>query len=190
MKISSLVLWIVFVSYSTIYVFTFGLSSELLPNLLLGQADAFSTLFFNWMGLVPFYFLVDASLDKQRPWISWLPLLFGFFLGAYSTLWGYQHLTGNRNKLTMIKKILLLILLITSSWMLINAVFITNSTTYFSLFFQDALVGVMTIDFLILYIWSILLASSRYRLWWLSFLPMVGFGLLLLIEDNAVKPVR
>jgi hypothetical protein len=74
--------------------------------------------------------------------------------------------------------------------MLVNAVILIHSTTYFSLIFQDALVGIMTIDFLVLFIWSIVLSKSRYQLWWLSFLPMVGFGLLLLIEDNAVKPVR
>jgi hypothetical protein len=190
MKLYSLLLWIFFVLYSLIYIFTFGFNSDLFSNLLTGQADGFSTLFFNWMGLVPLYFLMDASLDKNRPWVSWIPLLFGFLLGAYSTLWGYQNLTGNRNKLTILKRILLSILLITSGWMLVNAVILIHSTTYFSLFFVDALVGIMTIDFLVLFIWSIVLSKSRYRFWWLSFLPMVGFGLLLLIEGNAVKPGR
>jgi hypothetical protein len=190
MKLFSIVLWIFFVTYSIIYGFTFGLDGDLLSNLLTGQADGFSTLFFNWMGLVPLYFLMDASLDKNRPWVSWIPLVLGFLLGAYSTLWGYQNLTGNRNKLTMVKTILLYILLVTSAWMLVNAVILIQSTNYFSLIFQDALVGIMTIDFLVLFIWSIALSKSRYRLWWLSFLPMVGFGLLVLIEDKTVKPVR
>jgi len=172
------------------YGFTFGLNSELLPQLLQGQADGFSTFFFNWMGLVPIYFLLDAALDQDRPLVSWIPLGLSFGLGAYATLWGYQRLTGKRLKSTLIKKIILSLLLIASAWLWLNAIIYSNPSVYFSHFFQDAMVGIMTVDFFILYVWSIVLAKSRYQAWWLALIPMIGFGLLILFEDKLIKPVR
>ena len=189
MKLTSRFLWISLVMYSIIYGFSFGFNSDLLPQLIQGEADGFSSSFFNWMGLVPFYFLIDASLDKDRPRLSWVPLGLGFFLGAYSSLWGYEHLTGKRNKVTFIKKISLIALLLASGWLIIDALVNTNPSFYFSQFFQDALVGIMTIDFLILYGWSVVLAKSRYQSWWLALVPMVGFGLLILFENKLVKPI-
>jgi hypothetical protein len=189
MTYSSILLWLIFVIYSLTYGLLFGLNSVLLPQLLQGQADGFSSFFFNWMGLVPFYFLVDASLDQDRPRRSWVPLGLGFFLGAYSTLWGYRKLTGKRKKLTLIKKIILISLLLTSAWLISDALINTDSSYYFSNFFQDSLVGIMTIDFLVLYLWSLVIAQSRYQSWWLAFIPMVGFGLLILFENKFTKPI-
>jgi hypothetical protein len=190
MKLSSGLLWLVLVIYTFIYGFSFGFSSELLPQLLQGQADGFSTFFFNWMGLVPIYFLLDASLDENRPLVSWIPLGLGFGLGAYSALWGYHRLTGKRLTSTFIKKMILLLLLIASGWLWIDAMINTNPSNYFSQFFQDAMVGIMTVDFFILYLWTLVLAKSRYQAWWLALIPMIGFGLLILFEDKLVKPSR
>ena len=138
MKKTSFALWLILVIYTIIYGFFFGFNSELLPELLQGQADGFSTFFFNWMGLVPIYFLLDAALDKDRPLVSWIPLGLSFALGAYATLWGYQHLSGMRLKLTIIKKTMLMLLLIGSGWLWIDAMIQTNPSVYFSQFFQDA----------------------------------------------------
>lgn len=190
MKKTSFALWLVLVIYTVVYGFSFGLNSELLPQLLQGEADGFSTFFFNWMGLVPIYFLIDASLDQDRPLVSWVPLGLGFALGAYSSLWGYQRLTGKRLKATLLKKIILSLLLIASGWFILDAILFTNPSLYFSQFFQDAMVGIMTIDFFILYLWSMALAKSRYQAWWLALIPMIGFGLLILFEDKLIKPVR
>jgi hypothetical protein len=187
---TSLALWLILVIYTIIYGFSFGFNSELLPELLQGQADGFSTFFFNLMGLVPIYFLLDAALDQDRPLVSWIPLGLSFVLGAYATLWGYHRLTGKRLKSTLIKKIILSLLLIASGWLWIDAVIQTNPSVYFSQFFQDSMVGIMTVDFFILYLWSLLLTKSRYQAWWLALIPMIGFGLLILFEDKLVKPVR
>jgi hypothetical protein len=187
---TSLTLWLILVIYTIIYGFSFGFNSELLPELFQGQADGFSTFFFNWMGLVPIYFLLDAALDQDRPLVSWIPLGLSFVLGAYATLWGYQHVSGKRLKLTIIKKTILVVLLIGSGWLWMDAIIQTNPSVYFSHFFQDALVGIMTVDFFILYGWSLVLAKSRYQTWWLAFIPMIGFGLLILFEDKLVKPSR
>ena len=190
MKKTSFALWLILVIYTIIYGFSFGFNSELLPELLQGQADGFSTFFFNWMGLVPIYFLLDAALDKDRPLVSWILLGLSFALGAYATLWGYQHLSGKRLKLTIIKKTILMLLLIGSGWLWIDAMIQTNPSVYFSQFFQDALVGIMTVDFFILYVWSLVLAKSLYQTWWLAFIPMIGFGLLILFNDKLVNPSR
>ena len=190
MKKTSLTLWLILVSYTIIYGFTFGFNSELLLQLLQGQADGFSTFFFNWMGLVPIYFLLDASLDKDRPLVSWIPLGLGFGLGAYSALWGYHRLTGKRLKSTLIKKIILSLLLIASGWLWMDAIIQTNPNVYFLQFFQDVMVGIMTVDFFILYLWTMVLAKSRYQAWWLALIPMIGFGLLILFEDKLLKPSR
>jgi hypothetical protein len=190
MKRSPFLLWVVLIVYTVIYISFFGFNSNLLPQLLQGQADGFSTFFFNWMGLVPFYFLIDASLDQDRPLVSWIPLGLGFGLGAYSALWGYRNLTGKRLLLTLFKRIILLMLLIGSGWLWIDAIINTNPSVYFSHFFHDAMVGIMTVDFLILYGWSVVLAKSRYQAWWLALIPIIGFGLLILFEDKLLKPSR
>lgn len=190
MKKTFLALWLILVIYTIVYGFAFGFNSELLPQLLQGQADGFSTFFFNWMGLVPIYFLLDAALDKDRPLVSWIPLGLSFILGAYATLWGYHHLTGYRLKSTLIKKIILSLLLMASGWLWMDAIINSNPSIYFSQFFQDAMVGIMTVDFFILYLWSLVLATSRYQTWWPALIPMIGFGFLILFEDKLVKPVH
>ena len=187
MKSSAFLLWIFFVIYTLGYVLFFGFNSPLLSSLLTGEADVFSTSFFNLMGLVPMYFLLDASFDLGRSRRSWLPLWLGFGLGAYSTLWGYRRDSKGRRHPSFVIKILIGGLLLATGWMYGQMIFFSDPSLYFSLFFSDGLVGIMTVDFLVLYVWTIILAKQNYASWWLSFLPMIGFGILMLWHHQQDK---
>jgi hypothetical protein len=187
MKSSALLLWGFLVVYTLGYLFIFGFNSALLSSLLSGEADLFSTSFFNLMGLVPIYFLLDASLDQCRSPRSWVALWLGFGLGAYSTLWGYRHQNQGRRNLNLLTVILLGGLIIGTGWMYVQMIGFADPRTYFSLFFIDSLVGIMTVDFLVLYGWTILLAKRNYPHWWVSFLPMIGFGILMLWHHQQDK---
>lgn len=134
MKKASLILWSLLTLYTLTYVFSYGFQSNLLPQLLQGQADGFSTFFFNWMGLVPFYFLIDASLDENRTRLSWIPIGLSFIFGAYSLLWGYRNLSGKRLKLTTLKSVMISILIMVSGWFMLDAIMMSNPSVYFSLF--------------------------------------------------------
>jgi hypothetical protein len=45
----------------------------------------------------------------------------------------------------------------------------------------------MTMDFLVLYLWSLYRSKQLFRYWYLSFIPMVGFGLLMLLHQGDKK---
>lgn len=188
MKSSALLLWVFLVVYTLSYLFFFGFNSPLLSSLLSGEADGFSSAFFNLMGLVPIYFLLDASFDLGRSRRSWLPLWFGFALGAYCTLWAYRHMSKGRGHPSLFKSMILVGLLLATGWMYGQMVFFSDPSLYFSLFFSDALVGIMTVDFLVLYLWTIILARKNYASWWVSFLPMIGFGMLMLTNQKRLSP--
>jgi hypothetical protein len=188
MTLLSRVMWLLLVIYTLFYVVFFGFQSALIPQLFNGQADIFSSSFFNLMGVVPIVFLMYATLNQRKNRWSWLPYAGGFFGGAYSVLLGRLSWIAIRKPLHMIQKIILLISIFACMWLYGYAWFFGNPITYFSLFFSDALVGIMTVDFLILWIWSILLAKHHYRQWFWAFIPMIGFAGLMLLATIHIHP--
>ncbi|MEY3609891.1 MAG: hypothetical protein RLZZ264_412, partial [Bacillota bacterium] len=59
-----------------------------------------------------------------------------------------------------------------------------HPSLFFNQFFQDSLVGIMTIDFLVLYGWSIYRSKQLFTQWYIAFIPIIGFGLLMLLNGT------
>jgi uncharacterized membrane protein YjjP (DUF1212 family) len=66
MTLLSRVMWLLLVIYTLFYVVFFGFQSALIPQLFNGQADIFSSSFFNLMGVVPIVFLMYATLNQRN----------------------------------------------------------------------------------------------------------------------------
>lgn len=186
MTFLSRLLWLILVLYTLFYIVFFGIQSSLTPQLLSGQGDIFSSSFFNLMGIVPIIFLMYATLNQRKDRWGWLPYAGGFVGGAYTVLFGKLSIISKRKALHIIQKVILFISILSCIWLYGYAWFFGHPMTYFSLFFSDALVGIMTVDFLILWIWSIFLAKHHYRQWYWAFIPMIGFAGLMLIATIQI----
>ncbi|MEY3431105.1 MAG: hypothetical protein RIS53_3 [Bacillota bacterium] len=173
-------LWLSLVTYTSIYILFFASESIAFISIINGNADPFLLQFFNLMGLVPFYFLSDYLCFQIRTKFGILPFLFGFFGGAFTILIGYKHTAFMQKPVPKLMKILLAILMFCTAFIMIQGFLQGNATLYFRAFFEDALVGIMTMDFLVLYAWSIYRSRQLFRTWYLAFIPMVGFGWLML----------
>lgn len=188
MKNISLKLWIGLVSYTILYSVFFGRDGSLLPLMIQGTADPFAQNFFNLMGLVPFYFLFDYGLNIQKTKTNYLPFILGFFGGAYALLLGYTRITTLANRVKRWHKVLLVILMLSTFSVMILGFLTGNPQVYMAAFFADPMVGIMLIDFLILYTWSILRAYQQYKDWYISFIPFLGFGILMLRSNRRQQP--
>ncbi|MGA0875782.1 MAG: hypothetical protein ACO3QN_02180 [Bacilli bacterium] len=184
MKNISFILWLVLVIYTIIYSLFFGREGTLLPLMIQGTADPFAQNFFNLMGLVPGYFLLDFLLNIQKNKFNFLPFIFGFFGGAYAILLGYMKHQPKVKPLKRWHKMLLVILMMSTLTVMILGFLNGQPQVYLEAFFTDPMVGIMLIDFFVLYTWSIIRAYQRYHYWYVSFIPMVGFGMLMLGSDR------
>jgi hypothetical protein len=72
----------------------------------------------------------------------------------------------------------------TTGLVMAQAFILGQPSVYFQLFFQDALVGIMTVDALILYAWTILRAKTISPYWYWSFFPVIGFGIVLWLANR------
>jgi hypothetical protein len=188
MRKTSRIIWLALVTYTLLYLFFFGFQSPLLTQLINGEADMFSSSFFNVMGIVPIIFLMYAFLNQSKRKWQWLPYAFGFFAGAYSVLFGQVSQIQKQSSIRLIRTLLLVLSILGLTWFYINGWFFGRPSAYFELFFEDALVGIMTIDFLVLYAWSILLAKHHYQAWYWAWIPMIGFAGLMLIARVRIHP--
>jgi hypothetical protein len=177
-------LWLLLVIYTGIYLVLFTSNSELLSLLLQGQADGFSASFFNLMGLVPLVFLFDYSMYFHAKKKEIIPFLFGFLGGAYAILLGYKNQWLHRRHRSSIYQVLLGLFILVTTWVIISGILQITNSPYFTMFFSDSLVGIMTVDFLVLYIFSVYRAKQLSRAWYWSLLPIIGFGLVLLMTVN------
>jgi hypothetical protein len=177
-------LWIGLVVYTVGYAIIFGFQGDLFSAILNGTADPFASNFFNLMGLVPGFFLMDYVLTQSNKKSAIIPFLAGFFGGAYAILLGYRQPRSSRVTHPWWAKFILILLMLATASVMAAGFFQGNPISYVSLFFSDALVGIMTIDFFVLYIWSVVRAYQRSRRWYWSLFPIIGFGLVLFLKQD------
>lgn len=187
MKKTAITLWVGLVVYTTFYVLFIQRESFILTAILNNEADPFASHFFNLMGLVPFYFLLDYMFFQVHKKYRLLAYLLGFVGGAFSILLGYTGVSNSTKSINRWIKVLIGILIIFSGFTFMQAFSQGNPHLFFSEFLDDALVGIMTIDFLVLYGWSIYRSNQLFQHWYLAMVPMIGFGLLMLL--NKRKPI-
>lgn len=180
MKSIALKLWIALIIYTVIYTILFGKEGSLLPLMLQGKADPFAQNFFNLMGLVPLYFLFDYFLNIQKSRKNFLPFMLGFFGGAYAILFGYMKHKSHLKTLKVWHKIFLIVLILSTLTVMMLGFLNGQPQVYLEAFFSDPMVGIMLVDFFILYTWSIIRAYQQYQDWYVSFIPMLGFGMVML----------
>ena len=184
MKYKAIVLWFSLVLYTLLYLGFFGFNSPLLSSLLAGTGDPFSQQFFNLMGLFPVYFLLDFIRYAPMKKLQILPFLGGFFGGAYVILFGYMFKWGHPKIRSWIYDAILGVLIAGTGIVMAQAFILGQPNVYFSLFFEDALVGIMTVDALVLYAWTIIRAKSMSPYWYWSFFPVIGFGIVLWLANR------
>lgn len=180
MKKIPLILWLTLIVYTMVYLLVFGVESQIITLLLIGEADAFAAQFFNVMGLVPFYFLLDYLYFQNRRKFGMVPYLLGFIGGAFSILWGFNQVENHHHKFSMLAKIFLSLIVFLTIFVIYSGFTTGNPELYFNQFLDDALVGIMTVDFFVLYGWSILRSKQLFKSWYVAFIPMIGYGLLML----------
>jgi predicted membrane channel-forming protein YqfA (hemolysin III family) len=187
-RVIFLYLWIALVLYTILYVSLAAPTGTLLNDLLAQTADPFSTAFFNIMGFIPLLFLLDYFLQYKLT-IKAIPFIFGFFMGAYSILLGFFFLnpqTSNRKK-----KQWWIVIVFPLSLLLMYPLLVSSSTDYFSRFFSDALVGIMTVDALMFYGLMIIRSYQlQPKLGWLGLIPVIGYSVVLVLRYLNIQPIN
>jgi hypothetical protein len=163
--------------YTILYGIFFGFASPLLPSLINQTADRFALGFFNIMGLFPLLFLVDGLEHYSVKTWKVLFLLLGFLTGAYGI--ALFFLLSKPLKERTFKPFFdglvgfTLALLIAAVVLLFQG----NPSLFFMQWTEDAMVGIMSVDFLALY------ALSLYQIYqvhhvkkWGYAIPLFGYA--------------
>lgn len=176
-------LWLSLVIYTLFYVLIIQSQSTILIDIINGVADPFAFNFFNLMGLVPLYFLVDYIFFQSHSKLGILPYLLGFVGGAFSILLGYKGSQITKRSMKKWVQLLMMILILFTGLTFLQGFIQGQPSLFFNQFFQDSLVGIMTVDFLVLYGWSIYRSKQLFPQWYVAFIPIIGFGLLMLFNQ-------
>lgn len=175
------ILYIALWVYTLAYGFLFGLAAPLLPSLLNQTADPFAVSFFNIMGLFPLLFLVDGL--QHYPVKSWKLtfLLLGFLTGAYGITLFFLLSTPLKNRTFKPFYDGLVGFTIT---LLVGVMFTMlqgQPAFFFSAWTTDAMVGIMSVDFLALYALTVyqLFVIHKVKKWGYAF-PFFGYAFYLI----------
>lgn len=173
-------LWVVLLLYTLFYLAMFQPSGTLLTDLINQSADPFALNFFNLMGLIPLLFLIDGLTEGKQAWYTYVLFALGMFGGAYVLLLGYMTLKSNSKKSNGLALVVFAMAII--AFILINqALTLGNPTLYFQAFTEDAMVGIMFVDFLFFYTIMILRGTYLNKKWgYILYIPIFGFALVLI----------
>jgi hypothetical protein len=190
MKRYLFILWISLVVYTTMYLFVFQPNSTLIMEMINQTADPFALSFFNVMGVIPFLFIIDGFSHGKQPWYTSLFFLLSLAGGAYLLIPGYLTFTSVPKVYRRFSYVSLLLGLI--GLLLIFSAFLTGQPgAFFSEWTNDAMVGIMSVDFLILYAVMILRGFElNKKQGWLSLIPVFGFSYLLFRSLNQVAKAQ
>ena len=182
------ILWLGLIIWSVGYNVFITMNTTYLDAFFANELDGFSRAIFNVMGYFPLLFILDGFLYHRIKHYQWL-LLTAFVLGGFLVFPVYLFGTPRRaiitskNRLSMI--VVSLIFTVLSAFFLFTLLTTIGNTVYFNQFFTDVFIGIMTVDFLVLYGLSILRSRDYSSRWgWLSLIPLFGFSLTYLFEIN------
>ena len=186
MKRYYLSLWIGLVVYTVTYLLIYQPQGTLLARMINQTADPFALSFFNLMGIIPFLFMIDGFFHGKQPWYTYLLFLFSLAGGAYVLILGYltfKPLSTIHRRLSYAS-----LFLGTVGLILILTGFIIGQPLAFVMeWTNDAMVGIMTVDFFVLYGVMIVRGFElNKKQGWLSFIPVLGFSYLLFRSLNPV----
>jgi hypothetical protein len=180
MKKLYLSLWIVLVVYTIFYLAIFQPSGTLLIDLINQNADPFALNFFNLMGLIPLFFLIDGLTEGKQAWYTYVLFAFGMLGGAYVLLLGYMTLQSNTKKSNVLA-VVVLAMAVLAFLLISQALTLGDPSLYFSQFTTDAMVGIMFVDFLFFYSIMILRGTYLNKKWgYILYIPIFGFALTVL----------
>jgi hypothetical protein len=186
MKKVYLNLWIVLVMYTIFYLSIFQPSGTLLTDLINQSADPFALNFFNLMGLIPLFFLIDGLTEGKQAWYTYLLFALGMVGGAYVLLLAYMTLQSN-TKRSKIGALIVLLMTFLALFLISQAIAIGDPMLYFSQFSSDAMVGIMFVDFLFFYTIMVIRGTQLNKKWgYRLYIPIFGFALALI---DKLKPL-
>jgi hypothetical protein len=182
------ILWLGLIIWSVAYNIFITTNSTYLDAFFANELDGFSSAIFNVMGYFPLLFILDGFLYHRIKHYQWL-LLTAFVLGGFLVFPVYifgqpkKEVTTSKNRLSRI--LVSSIFTAFSAFFLWTLISTMGNTVYFDQFFTDVFIGIMTVDFLVLYGLSILRSRDYSTRWgWLSVIPLFGFSLAYLLEIN------
>ena len=181
-------LWVGLIGWSVFYNAFITTQSTYLNEYFANELDGFSVAIFNVMGFFPLLFILDGFLYhrfNRLKWLLWTSFVLGGFVVFPVYLFGRssrRSFTGNVRSITLV---IYWLTTFVSGYFLWTLWSTLDNTTYFDRLFSDVFIGIMTIDFLVLYALSIVRSGTVSPRWsWLSLIPLVGFPLSYTLELN------
>ncbi|GEM_PF-683605 len=184
-KQSVRVLFLILLVYTGIHLLGSFSGVGALRDLMQGRADPLLFSVFNLFGVFAAAFLVHAlyTLEYISP-RKRFGLALGFLIGAFALLptYGYGSFRAVYRPRRGLKAISAGLAVLAAGLIGYGLLF-GSPATYFETFATDSFTHIMTIDFLALYVLSVLLARfASGRWWWVALLPVAGFSLSLLLS--------
>jgi len=177
-----IIVYILLLGLSALFILNHGLSSPLWLAIQKGTADPFGLTIFIIMGLYPLsFYLSNFIIDRNITKIDWILILLSFFLGSFVLYPSYFKAYTRKDRPHSVFPLLgVWFGLGTSLMIIVYGFLVGDSTLFFAAFLTDALVFLMTLDFIALTLLSVLLAKENTVNWKFTFIPLIGWwGILL-----------
>lgn len=169
-------LWIVLILLTVVTVFIGSFSFERIIQTLLFEEDPALSIMFLFMGIFPFVFLYSAWLFQVPLSPSdWLNMWLGFIVGSFAVVPVLTRMQQFQRRSFAYDRTMWTALILFTGLLTLSGLIKGNPFYIIDLLFVDSFVTIMTFDYLVFYIASIVLAfRTSYRPWW-SLIPLVGY---------------
>lgn len=144
-------------------------------ELLILEADPYLIAVFNLLGLFPLAFLLFGFRYLNMTKSTWVSLSMGFMLGGFALTVPFINQDLNKKKVSHKIHMVALIGLIGAVITIGYGLILGNISDYIDAFRTDSFIHIMTLDFLFLYLLSILLSFKVYRQPYYALIPVIGF---------------
>ncbi|MFC0525060.1 hypothetical protein ACFFGV_15880 [Pontibacillus salicampi] len=200
-----LALWLLFISYAFFLAPIEGGKDVFLQHLFSAQyTDPLLMTVFSLLGIWPAVYCI-LLLENDRASIPAWPFALGSFVAGAFTILPYfvfhiekrrvKNRTPERARLFLSNRGLYILLLLLTVVLMAFGLYYGDVNVYADMFMQSRFVHVMTIDFIVLTLLSMVaIAHHAYylhersqKLWWLGLIPIIGALIYLLITDNRQR---
>ncbi len=179
------IIWSLLVIYTLIHLIWFYSMSVNLRTLLTFQGEPLAVGVFNLMGLFPVVFVTFLFCEPHKPSRPRIVShLLGFMVGAFALLPVVSFEKQRPRHPGSLFRVLLLTLASVALALLIWMFVQGSISSYLNLFQSDSFIHIMTIDWIILYIMSVIVSKKRFKTWPLALIPVAGALLMLAIERS------
>ncbi|MFH5882497.1 hypothetical protein [Liberiplasma polymorphum] len=177
--------WALLIGYAFVFIMFIGKNTGVFTSIIRHEADPFLMMLFYLVGIFTIGFILLVWHTEERPKLNrMIGLFLSLFFGAFALMPVYEDHGQDILRKSPIAKIFVILSMVISIGLVIYGFGFGSFKVFSDSWLKDGFLHIMTVNFLILYVFSIVIAKNYTQKWQVTFVPILGFYYFIYREFN------